>query len=68
MRWLTLFNKIGKQPIRVTQEQDVYAILYDKKSHGYEKRYLCLKFDAQNRPYLIEDMKTKEKHENPKRR
>ena len=57
MKWSTLFHKIGKQPLRVTQHQNVYAILYDKKSHQYVKRYLCLKFDEQGRPYLVEEFR-----------
>lgn len=56
MKWLTLFNKLGKQPANKLQKQPVYAVLYDKKSHKYEKRYLCIKYDAQNRPYFIEEL------------
>lgn len=62
MKWLTLFNKIGKQPLRVTQHQSVYAVLYDKKSHQYVKRYLCLKFDATGNPYFVEEIRDDDLH------
>lgn len=68
MRWLTLWDKIGKLPIKVTRQRDIYAILYDQKSHTYVKRWLMLKYDAAGNPYFIEDMKCKEKHETRKDR
>lgn len=27
MKWMSLFNRIGKQPISVTQRQDVFAVM-----------------------------------------
>ena len=60
MKWVTLFTKIGKQPLKITQHQDVYAILYDKKSHQYVRKNLCLKFDTNNNPYLAEEIRNED--------
>lgn len=48
MKWMTLFNKIGKQPIRITRQQDVCAVDFDGR-----KEKLTLKFDAHGRPYFV---------------
>lgn len=48
MKWLTLFNKIGKQPIRITRQQDVCVVDFDGR-----KEKLTLKFDAHGRPYFV---------------
>jgi hypothetical protein len=63
MRWLTLCDRIGKIPIRVTRQRDIYALLYDQKSRTYTKRWLMLKYDAHGNPYFIEDTACTAKHE-----
>lgn len=45
MFWSTLYNKIGKQPLRTTQRNQVYAILENSKTHQKEKVYLLLKYN-----------------------
>lgn len=40
MFWSTLYNKIGKQPLRTTQRNQVYAILENSK-HIRKKKYTC---------------------------
>lgn len=47
MLWSTLWNKLGKQPLRITQHNHVTAIIEGKT---YE---LDLKFDTKDRPYLV---------------
>lgn len=64
MKWITLFNKIGKQPLKTTQHADVYAILENPKTHEWEHVPLLLKFDASGKPYLVRDFKEK-KPSNP---
>lgn len=61
MNWLGLFNKIGKQPIKNTQNQKVYALIRNEKTGEYEKKYLALKFDAKTKPYLVEDIELTKK-------
>lgn len=53
MLWITLFNKIGKQPIKNTQHHHVYALLENPKTHTVEKVYLDLQYDASGHPYFI---------------
>lgn len=55
MFWSTLFNKIGKQPLRITQHNHVYALLENAKTHEYEKVRLALKYDKRGCPYLVKD-------------
>lgn len=47
MKWLTLFSRIGKQPIRITRQQDVCVVDFDGR-----KEKLALKFDAHGCPYF----------------
>lgn len=54
MKWTTLYNKIGKQSMKVTNHQDVYAIITDSKTHQTRRVPLLLKFDACGRPFLQE--------------
>ena len=53
MLWSTLFHKIGKQPLRITQHQQVYALLENPKSNKKEKVLLDLKFNTKGEPYLL---------------
>lgn len=46
MLWVTLFHKIGKQQLKFTQHNHVYALLENPKTHEVEKVYLNLKYDA----------------------
>ena len=48
MKWLTLFNKIGKQPIRITRKADVVVIV-----DGKEIKVTGIKFKTDGSPYLI---------------
>lgn len=57
MLWSTLFNKIGKQQLRITQHNHVYALLENAKTHEYEKVRLALKYDNHGIPYLVKDDK-----------
>lgn len=61
MKWITLWNKLGKQPIKNTQHNDVYALLRNPKTHEYEKVNLLLKFDSYGKPYFVQDFSTKDK-------
>lgn len=61
MNWLGLFNKIGKQPIKNTRTEKVYALIYNEKTGQYDKKYLALKFDAKTKPYLVEDVELTKK-------
>lgn len=47
MLWSTLFNRLGKLPLRITQHRHIEAIIEDKH---YQ---LDLKFDAKGQPYLV---------------
>lgn len=61
MLWITLWNKIGKQPLKLTKHAPVYALLSNPKTHRMEKVYLRLNYDTSGHPYLIADnMKDKE--------
>lgn len=51
MKWITLFNKIGRLNLSITKNSDVYAII------GDDKIYLTLKYDVKGRPYLVKDYK-----------
>lgn len=63
MLWSTLFHKIGRQPLKYSQHNHVFAILENPKTHKTEKVYLCLKYDNQGHPYLVRDY---ERHESQK--
>lgn len=54
MLWSTLFHKIGKQPLRITQHNHVYALLHNPKTHELERVELELKFDTKGRPYFVQ--------------
>lgn len=56
MLWSTLWNRLGKQKLKVMQHNHVYAILENPKTHQWEKVNLCLKFDATGRPYFIQEI------------
>lgn len=43
MLWSTLYNKIGKQPLRNTQRNQVYAILENPKTHQKKKVFSAVK-------------------------
>lgn len=64
MLWSTLFTRIGKQPLHITQHHHVYALLNDPKTNKTRKVWLCLKYDNAGRPYLVEDFALKERLEN----
>lgn len=57
MRWSTLFKKIGKQPLSVTQNHNVHAVLENPATGEWEEIPLRLKYDAKGRPYFIRDDK-----------
>lgn len=56
MLWSTLWNRLGKQKLKIMQHNHVYAILENPKTHQWEKVNLCLKFDATGRPYFIQEI------------
>lgn len=58
MLWSTLFHRIGKQPLRITQHKHVYALLENPKTHLWERVYLELKYDNNGVPYLVRSSKT----------
>ncbi len=69
MLWSTLYNKIGKQPLRNMQRNQVYAILKNPKTHQKEKVFLLLKYDTSGHPYFVRDFeKTKERNMKNERR
>lgn len=49
MLWSTLFRKIGKQPLKFTQHNNVYVITQNKEKINVE-----LAYDTQGHPYLIQ--------------
>lgn len=55
MLWATLFHKIGKQQLKFTQHNHVYALLENPKTYEVEKVYLNLKYDASGHPYFVRD-------------
>lgn len=63
MKWVHLFNRIGRQALSVANHEDIYALLDMKDGLGSRKVYLKLKFDEAGKPYLIEDNSVKEKSE-----
>lgn len=62
MLWSTLWNRLGKQKLKVMQHNHVYAILENPKTHQWEKVNLCLKFDATGRPYFIQEIPKETQH------
>lgn len=60
MRWSTLFNRIGKQPLHITQSENIYALLRHPVTGERVKVYLRLAFDYKGRPYLLLDEKAQE--------
>lgn len=58
MVWLTLFNRIGKLPLRITQRQQVKAVI-DGVDHELE-----LKFTPSGDPVLVpkEEASKPDKH------
>lgn len=57
MRWSTLFKKLGNQPLKITQNNNVYAVLENPATGEWEEIPLYLKYDAHGRPYFIKDTK-----------
>ena len=62
MLWSTLWKQLGRQPLKVTQHNHVYALLHNPKTHNWDKVNLCLKFDATGRPYFIEEQPRKKRN------
>lgn len=60
MLWSTLYNKIGKQPLRNTQRNQVYAMLENPKTHQKEKVFLLLKYNTSGHPYFVRDFEKTE--------
>lgn len=58
MKWLTLFEKLRKQPIRVTRTEDVCVVDFNGA-----RKPLELKFDARGVPYFVFTEKTEFKEE-----
>ena len=56
MTWYSLFNKIGKQPIKVVQHNNVYALLENPVTGKLERVELTLKYNTKG-PYLVKDSK-----------
>jgi len=50
MKWLSLHNKIGKQPIRVIRKSDVQVLIDDELV-----KVTGIKFMVDGTPYLITD-------------
>jgi hypothetical protein len=48
MKWLSLYNKIGKQHLSVTRKADVLVIV-----EGKEIKVTGIKFKADGSPYLV---------------
>lgn len=59
MKWVALFDKLGKQPLYYTNHQDVVAVLDFGDGKGCRKIPLTLKFDKRGCPYLAKDDKVK---------
>lgn len=56
MKWLALWKKIGKQPLSVTQHQDVIAVIDEKEIP------LTLKFGTGEKTlWFVEDKREKSK-------
>ena len=51
MKWLTLYNKLGKQPVKNTRLHDVEILMPD----GQTKHKLVLKFKVDGTPYFVVD-------------
>lgn len=66
MRWSTLFKKLGNQPLKFTQNNNVYAVLENAKTGEWEEIPLCFKYDAHNHPYFIRDTKAPLTHRRKK--
>lgn len=62
MLWSTLFNRIGKQPLRFTQHNHVYALLENPETYKLEKIWLDIKYDAKGQPYLVKTEPRDKKH------
>ena len=54
MLWSTLWHKIGKQPLKFTQHNHVYALLHNPKTHELDRVNLELKYDTNGHPYFIQ--------------
>lgn len=63
MRWLTLFNRLGRQPLKNTQHDNIYALIENPKTRIRERVYLRLSFDTRGKPYLVPDEKAQELYE-----
>lgn len=48
MKWISLYNKIGKQMIKIIRNTDVVVIIDDK-----EIKIQGIKFKANGEPYLV---------------
>lgn len=60
MLWSTLFHKLGKQQLKYSQHNHVYALLENPKTHQKEKVYLLLKHNAAGHPYFVQDFEKTE--------
>lgn len=58
MRWSTLFKKIGRVPIRITQNNNVYAVLQNPATGEWERVPLAVRYDAKGCLYFIKDAKS----------
>lgn len=68
MLWSTLFHKLGKQQLKYSQHNHVYALLENPKTHQKEKVYLLLKHNAAGHPYFVQDFVKTEKESISKRK
>lgn len=54
MKWSALFKKLGNQPMSITNNKDVYAMIRDPNTGNLEKHLLRLQFDKNGHPYFAE--------------
>lgn len=59
MLWITLWKKLGKQPMKKMQSKHVYAKLENPKTHIWESIPLYLKYDRYGNPYLAKEEQKK---------
>lgn len=54
MKWSYLYDRISKQSIESNQNRDVFASIYNPKTHLYEKVYLTVQYTRDGKLYLAE--------------
>ena len=56
MKWISLYDRLGKLPMAITNHKHIYAVIDKGDGTGLKEIPLTLKFDKKGHPYFAEEV------------